>query len=106
MSNLEVEPFQPCRGGPEVCFTLGDGDEEEYAYAVRVHPWDRLCDSDDDTQERDRSVFISVELKNATGVDNLDDFPAASVIVNRDEFVGGLLAVFPELKLKKKRRGN
>lgn len=61
--------------GREAQFTQPGLDED----FVVVHPWDR---------NGDRSVYVEVR-------DSENEFH--NVIVDREEFVRGLLAVFPEL---------
>ncbi|QDK01476.1 hypothetical protein SEA_LEEROYJENKINS_80 [Microbacterium phage LeeroyJenkins] len=74
----------------EVDFELHDSDPDDYRI-VNIHPWNRGSD---------HSVFVSVgtyenaERGNPEGVENND----WNIIVNREDFVEGLLAVFPELK--------
>lgn len=56
---------------------------------VRVHPWHRSNGHNYESRE----VFISVQCGAEETVDNW-----MNAIADRDEFVTGLLAVFPELQ--------
>lgn len=75
-------------------FEVRDPGEEGHR-AVRVHPWIRYAGTNDE----DRSVFVSVGNYNPDGSEDriADEEPVWNIIVDRDEFVNGLLEVFPEL---------
>lgn len=62
--------------------------ERDPSTFVRIHPWAR----DNERYGLDTSVYIVVGHK----PEDMDSYHCA--IVDRDEFVTGLLAVFPELK--------
>lgn len=75
-------------------------DDKGFINGVRIHPWDRSRRFG----PNDRSVYVSVgwfgkdgEIgRDDEGNDEYDEYQ--SVIVNRDDFVEAILAVFPELK--------
>jgi len=68
----------------EGSFTLRD-DSREYGSQVTVHAWDR----------RSGDCAVYVELRELFGNEIL-----SNVIVDRGQFVEGLLAAFPELQRK------
>ena len=70
--------------GVEVSFTLRDG-SGEYGTQVTVQAWDR--------RGGDHAVYV--ELLELSGNENL-----SNIIVDRGQFVEGLLAAFPELQRK------
>lgn len=76
-------------------FEVRDYEGGQYT-AVRVHPWHRHKD----TAHEDRSVFVSVGHYTPDGSEAYEDEcePVWNIIVDRDEFVTGLLETFPELK--------
>lgn len=83
----------------ELAFVTDDLDEyPETAQRIVVHPWDRIQRDG----RRDREVFLAVGNLTEDGQDNIDleDRVYANIIVNREAFVEGLLAVFPELTKK------
>lgn len=64
--------------------------------AVKVHPWHRYKDTDFE----DSKVFLSVGHYKANGEENYiegEGEPVWNILVDREEFVEGLLRVFPEL---------
>ena len=71
--------------GVEGEFTLRDGYGESGGRQVIVHAWDR--------RRGERAVYV--ELRELDGDENL-----SNIIVDRDQFVEGLLAAFPELQRK------
>lgn len=84
-------------GEPE--FEIRDGSGEEYGQyrAVRVHPWSRRYLNGDP----DRSVYVSVGNYDPDGTEQRDSNGGQSmwnIIVDREEFVLGILGAFPELK--------
>lgn len=77
---------------------VADYDSETGAeQVVRVHPWDRYAR----TPHHDRSVFISVGWFSEAGeeCDDLEN-PVWNAIVDRDDFVEGIIHAFPELQRK------
>lgn len=67
--------------------------------AVIVHPWHRYKGSVDESFE----VFVSVGHYNEDGTEQYVEGqcePVWNIIVDREEFVEGLLASFPELTRK------
>ena len=73
-----------------------DSDDGGYL-SLRVHPWARYRGP----ERTDREVFVSVGHYNADGsewVDPSGGEPVWNIIVNREDFVTGILATFPELK--------
>ena len=65
--------------------------------SLRVHPWERYRSP----ERNDREVFVSVGYYNADGsqwVDPSGGEPVWNTIVDREDFVTGILATFPELK--------
>ena len=84
---------------PETEFKIIDPEvyDDGSVLAVNVHPWERTYMSGDP----DRSVFISVGFENQDGSEweNPDGGePKWNIIVDREEFVRGVLEVLPELK--------
>lgn len=77
MGKLKVSKFLLANG--EVEFNLMDADGVR---DVTIHPWDR--------GKGRREVYIAV-----------DGGEFMNIVVSRKKFVKGLLAVFPELQLKK-----
>lgn len=74
-----------------------DSDDGGYL-SLRVHPWARYHGP----ERTDRKVFISVGHYNADGSEWADPSggePVWSTIVDREDFVEGILATFPELNL-------
>lgn len=72
-------------------------DSEEGYQSVRIHPWARYRSSN----RTDREVFIAVGNYNADGSEWEDPTggePVWNIIVDRENFVEGLLATFSELK--------
>ena len=67
----------------------------DYPLYVRVHPWAR---KNRFTQNTDREVFVEVGYKPWPHDEKADPQPSWCIIVDRDEFVQGLLETFPELK--------
>ena len=70
--------------GVEGSFTLREG-SSEHGKQVTVHAWDR----------RSGDCAVYVELLELSGDEGLHN-----IIVNRGQFVEGLLAAFPELQRK------
>jgi len=70
--------------GVEGSFTLREG-SREYGKQVTVHAWDR----------RSGDCAVYVELLELSG----NEIPS-NIIVDRGQFVEGLLAAFPELQRK------
>ena len=84
----------------ESAFEVRDEVEETddgrgYYSSVIVHPWHRYMR----TEYESHQVFVSVGNYNADGTEYEEDEgePVWSHIADREEFVQGLLAVFPEL---------
>lgn len=79
-------------------FEIRDGyaEEEGFYQAVRIHPWHRTYY----TGGKDSSVFVSVGNYTGDGVEDRrgDEEPVWNIIVNREDFVEGILETFPELK--------
>lgn len=75
-----------------------DGGPEAPYQAVRVHPWHRYQGSDYESYH----VFVSVGNYNVDGTEQriADEEPVWNIIVDRTEFVEGLLRTFPELTRK------
>lgn len=74
----------------EVDFEVHDQDDTDYRI-VRVHPWGRAGDN---------SVYISVGTyldEDGTPPEEPED-NYWNIIVNREDFVEGLIQTFPELK--------
>lgn len=73
----------------------------DFAYRIVVHPWERDYNNLQPGRV-DREVFIAVGSLTPDGQQDIDDGDGsyANIIVDRDEFVEGLLAVFPELTRK------
>jgi hypothetical protein len=67
-------------------FTTGELKLEDRR-TVYIHPWDRKWNG---SEKRDRSVYVQISGGEAY----------ENAIIDRDEFVEGLLAVFPELTRK------
>ena len=79
-----------------------EGESGSYGvYRIVVHPWVRDY-SNFQPGRVDREVFIAVGNLTPDGQQDIDaeDGSYANIIVDRDEFVEGLLAVFPELTRK------
>lgn len=76
----------------ESSFQISDEDDGDYRI-VEIHPWSR---------GRDRSVYISVGTYENEDGDSPEDFEDGdnywNIIVNREDFVEGILQTFPELK--------
>ena len=103
---LNVGKAVTAGGHDEDFFTLGDGDKYvnsknvEVQDRVYIHPWDRSHALSPDRFSRE--VFIRVGAQSKGGheyASDADESPSA-VIVDRDKFIKGLLAVFPELTMK------
>lgn len=78
-------------------FHIRDYDGLENGYqAVTVHPWHRYKGTD----YEHHAVFVSVGNYNSDGQEDYtgDGEPAWNIIVDREEFITGLLETFPELK--------
>ena len=84
MGEKVVIEGRDCGSGVEGSFTLRD-DSREYGSQVTVHAWDR----------RSGDCAVYVELLELSGNEIL-----SNIIVDRDQFVEGLLAAFPELQRK------
>lgn len=76
-------------GFQETRFTLTDSDESGLGDGrqVHIHPWDR-------DEGFGRGVYVHVTNFPPDGISGYN------IIVDRDKFVEGLLAVFPELTKK------
>lgn len=72
----------------------GNEDDKGFTNGLNIHPWHRYLDTD----YEDHSVYVSVGWFHPEGFVNEDDGEYSNVIVNRDDFVEAVLAVFPELK--------
>lgn len=79
-------------------FEIRDENADDDGYlSLRVHPWARYRGPD----RTDREVFVSVGNYNADGSEWTDPNggePVWNIIVDREDFVTGILATFPELK--------
>lgn len=75
----------------------GNEDNRGFTNGLRIHPWHRYLS----TGYEDHSVYVSVgwfapEGYKYTETDVDDEYQ--NIIVNREDFVEAILAVFPELK--------
>lgn len=96
--SVEVHHFRGSLEGETEFTIVGDVDEETSTeQLLRVHPWSRYRG----TASEDNSVFISVGWFNTDGSepDGLEN-PVWNTIVDRGDFVTGILAAFPELTRK------
>lgn len=87
---LELEEW----GNGETSFVIKTEDEEGHS-KVYIHPWHRYFRTRDESHE----VYISVgvydpEGNEPEGIEN----HMWNIIVNREDFVEGLIQTFPELK--------
>ena len=85
---------------PEPTFEVRDyhsGTQEPYT-AVKVHPWHRRKGQAHESYQ----VFVSVGnyLPDGTEERINDEEPVWNIIVDRNEFVAGLLHAFPELRMR------
>lgn len=85
---------------PEREFEARSYEIEDGGYtAVRVHPWARYNQFREDY---DREVFVSVGNYEADGSEwggaGPNGEPVWNILVDREEFVQGLLETFPELR--------
>ena len=103
---LNVGKADTAGGHDENFFTVSDGGKYvnskgfEVQDRIYVHPWDRSNGLFPD--RRSREVFIRVGPQSKKGgqyASHADEQPS-TVIVDRDKFIKGLLAVFPELTMK------
>ena len=75
----------------------GNEDDKGFTNGLKIHPWHRYLDS----SYEDHSVYVSVGWFAPEGyrcVETDVDDEYQNVIVNREDFVEAILAVFPELK--------
>lgn len=94
---MSIEISEVLDGEKEFLILDEEADEKGFLNGVRVHPWDRHRRFGGN----DRSVYISVGWfgeDGEIGRDDEDNDEYQNVIVNRDDFVEAILAVFPELK--------
>ena len=76
-------------------FEIRQQSDEDFWTVIRVHPWDRVWPGD---EAPDRSVFVSIADVRGDGSPVDPERSEFNEIVDREEFVEGLLAVFPELQ--------
>lgn len=94
---MSIEISEVLGGEKEFLILDDEPDENGFVNGVKVHPWDRprsFCPND-------RSVYVSTGWFGKDGEIYEDDEGTQSyqnVIVNREDFVEAILAVFPELK--------
>lgn len=95
MSIAVIEHTGHLAGETEVSFTDEEAAEDGSEEVLRIHPWHRTYGNGD----KDSSVFVSLGWFNPDGTepDDLEN-PHWNIILNREDFVEGILAVFPELK--------
>lgn len=94
--SIEITETQ-ARTEKEFLILDGQPDQKGFLNGIRVHPWHRYVG----TKHEDHSVYVSVgwfgvNREIARDEDGKDEYQ--NVIVNREDFVGAILAVFPELK--------
>lgn len=94
MKTLEIQQPAVTAAPEEISFSLiDDSDPDEPGHGVSVHPWDR--------PENMHPREVAIVVGNIIGFrddseDHSDEFQIT--IVDRDQFVIGLLEVFPELR--------
>ncbi len=86
--SIQVEEREYHRGEVEKSFKI-ESKFDDATEHVLIHPWVRADWTD---EQGGNSVYLEVSEK------DLDDGTFVNIIVNRKDFVEGLLAVFPELK--------
>lgn len=83
----------------EVSFD-GDHGDDGTTQRLTIHPWSR--NRDDFRMADDNSVYLSIGWYHENGDQMVDENGEgqyfANTIVDREEFISGLLEVFPELK--------
>ena len=102
--SLNVGKADTYGGYDEDFFTVSDGAKYvnsmnvEVQDRVYIHPWNRGF-----KRFPDRQVFIRVGAQSKDGheYDCHEEEEPRTIIVDRDKFIEGLLAVFPELTMKK-----
>lgn len=79
----------------EMSFEITNEDEDGYQ-KVYIHPWHRIHRGYGESHE----VYISVGVYNedGDGPENLGENNMWNIIVDREDFVEGLIQTFPELK--------
>lgn len=94
---MTIEISEVLDGEKEFLILDDEADEKGFFNGVKVHPWDRSRRF----FPNDRSVYVSTGWFGTDGEIAEDDEGIQSyenVIVNREDFVEAILAVFPELK--------
>lgn len=94
---MSIEISEVLDGEKEFLILDDVEDEKGFFNGVKVHPWDRPRRY----YPNDRSVYVSTGWFGEHGEIAKDDEGIQeyhNVIVNREDFVEAILAVFPELK--------
>ena len=88
IANLEEKSVQ--------VLDTGNEDDNGFTNGLNIHPWHRYLNS----EYEDHSVYVSVGWFNENEIaeDDKGIQEYQNVIVNREDFVEAILAVFPELK--------
>lgn len=79
----------------EMSFTITNPEEDGYQ-KVYIHPWHRYYRTNHESHE----VYISVGTydENGDSPDDLGENNMWNIIVDREDFVEGIIQTFPELK--------
>lgn len=84
----------------EVSFDTDFADEDGTTQRLTIHPWSR--NRDEFRMADDNSVYLSIGWYHENGNQMVDENGEgqyfANTIVDRDQFISGLLEVCPELK--------
>lgn len=92
--SIEVTEHNSLKEKSVQVLDTGNEDDKGFTNGLKIHPWHRYLSS----EYEDHSVYVSTGWFHPEGFANEDDGQYQNVIVNREDFVEAILAVFPELK--------
>lgn len=95
--SIEVTEHTDLKEKSVQVFDTGNEDDNGFTNGLRIHPWHRYLNH----PYEDHSVYVTTGWFGKDGEIHEDDEGIQSyqnVIVNREDFVEAILAVFPELK--------